>query len=529
MFVLVLAGCVETPPNTTPSTLPSADGAALVPGGVVACEGGDGPRLVRTEIGADWAAPALADPRAGEQGFVVADLDQDGWFDLVMPRSEEDLRVLFGAADGSFAQRPTHDDPILDTTGGSAADADGDGDVDVLLFGYDAPLRLLVNDGAGHFDPVEIDPDPSRAGCGGAAAWGDMDLDGDLDLFFGRRIRRDLDEDGNIVGVRCESVLLENEGGLVFADRSEQLSNDVQLDQVMAAGWHDLDDDPYPELYVVSDLPTETPGNRLLDNVDGALVEVAQSSLHFNLAGMGLGVGDFNDDEVLDLVIPGIMEIRLMTSSSPGVWVDAARSMDLYPQDPDQDTAWSTDVADLDNDGDLDIVTAYGPREGEAYGSPPVQPSELYLREGDRFVGAAAAWGWQDPGSYRGALAVDLDHDGSLDLIKRAYGGGATVDHARCDGAAWLEVRLHDATANRSAVGARVVVTAGDQRFVRTVVAGSTSYYSGGPPEAHFGLGDLDSVDAIEVVWPEGATSSFPGVDSRQVVDVYRSGLQASR
>jgi hypothetical protein len=84
---------------------------------------------------------------------------------------------------------------------------------------------------------------------------------------------------------------------------------------------------------------------------------------------------------------------------------------------------------------------------------------------------------------------------------------------SRCGSAHFLAISLRDdAISNHSAVGARVKVVAADRSWVRWVTAGGTGYGTGGPPEVHFGLGDLRTVDRIEVLWPDG-TSSWVGVD----------------
>jgi hypothetical protein len=44
--------------------------------------------------------------------------------------------------------------------------------------------------------------------------------------------------------------------------------------------------------------------------------------------------------------------------------------------------------------------------------------------------------------------------------------------------------------------------------------------YTTGPAEVHIGLGDVERVDAVEIVWPGGAVSTLERVDSRQILDV---------
>ena len=68
-----------------------------------------------------------------------------------------------------------------------------------------------------------------------------------------------------------------------------------------------------------------------------------------------------------------------------------------------------------------------------------------------------------------------------------------------------------DPRLNRRALGARVTVSSGDRRQVRTV-QGAMSYLSSSDPRAHFGLGSSDAPVSIAVRWPDGLEETFDGV-----------------
>jgi hypothetical protein len=61
-----------------------------------------------------------------------------------------------------------------------------------------------------------------------------------------------------------------------------------------------------------------------------------------------------------------------------------------------------------------------------------------------------------------------------------------------------------------------VTVEAGDRTWQQWIRAGGTSMSASGPPVAHFGLGDRDSIDRITVTWRDGATSVYQVIDTRQ-------------
>ncbi len=65
-------------------------------------------------------------------------------------------------------------------------------------------------------------------------------------------------------------------------------------------------------------------------------------------------------------------------------------------------------------------------------------------------------------------------------------------------------------TGDRFAIGATVTVWKGDQKFVRPVLR-SYSYLASNDPRVHFGLGNLDAIEGIEVRWANGSKERFAG------------------
>jgi hypothetical protein len=67
------------------------------------------------------------------------------------------------------------------------------------------------------------------------------------------------------------------------------------------------------------------------------------------------------------------------------------------------------------------------------------------------------------------------------------------------------------------------MVTAQDRSWSGTVRAGGTGLASGGPPEIHLGLGDIDKVDTLRVRWPDGELSEFESISTRQYLTITRT------
>lgn len=538
-LVALLVGCAQAPASLPEPFEPvpsETSWTTLTGSATVSCEAPaerSADPLVRTVLGEGWTfEPDYHTPewsvRWGAKGVVIGDFDGDGILDIVAPQYSEPSRLLLGVGDGSFEEAPLPAaDGVHGAVGGSAADADGDGDLDIFLYcQYATPPVMLWNDGVGVFTAeTRADwDDPGFLGCGGSASWADFDLDGDLDLFYGRLGLVTPDD----VYTPCPSRLLENDGSGTFVDVADTwLGDDLQSTRIMASGWLPFDADPHPELYVVTDMVIAGFGSNVLyDNGPDGLTRLPIPSLDLRPAGMGLGAADLNGDAVVDLLIPDQGRLLALRSEPGAIWVNDAVSLGLVPAlDEGQVTAWGGDYADLDNDGDLDLLVTYGTNPHNL-GQSVLQADEIYLRDGDGYNRTAEAWGAADLDPSRGVLAVDLNRDGWLDIVKRELGGVVTVDMARCGAEEWLTVRLND-TGNTAAVGATVRLHVGDETQTRWVVAGSTSFSSGGPPEVHFGLGAADLVDRLEVVWPDGEIDSWSDVSTRQHLEITRGAAEA--
>jgi hypothetical protein len=153
--------------------------------------------------------------------------------------------------------------------------------------------------------------------------------------------------------------------------------------------------------------------------------------------------------------------------------------------------------------------------------------NQLYLNDGKGVFTEGGAGDFGSPSEvFRALAAADLDDDGDLDLVTTALAShGRIFENVRSSGH-WLKVRVRDERLKRDVFNARVAVTAGSVTQQRTVQS-AISYLTSCVTPVHFGLGASTTVDAIVVTWPGGEVERFPGGPAdREVTLVRGAGLR---
>jgi hypothetical protein len=114
----------------------------------------------------------------------------------------------------------------------------------------------------------------------------------------------------------------------------------------------------------------------------------------------------------------------------------------------------------------------------------------------------------------RSAVAVDLDNDGDMDIVTNEFNGRPQVlvsNLAQTHGVHFLKVRLHGSRSNREGLGTQVTVVLPDGRRVVKVADGKSGYLSQSDLPLYFGLGAADHAMSIDILWPSGQKQSLTG------------------
>jgi enediyne biosynthesis protein E4 len=447
---------------------------------------------------ADTAAPApVFRDRAAQLGLALntdaacwADLDNDGWVDLVAAGT-----VWRNRGGTNFVKLAGGVGNVV------AGDFDNDGYVD--LFSW-SQLRLYRNQGGTNFTEVKLPPLPKCSSRG--ACWGDLNGDGYLDLYLGGF------EDWD-AGITYTSIILLSEKGAAF--RVAWSEARWRTRGVTAC---DFDRDGHLDVYASNyrlqpNQLWHNDGTGHFKDVAAAYNALATSPGFEGGHSIGAAWGDFDNDGHFDLFAGNFAHVdergdqpksRFLKNLGPAkghVFQDMGTCGVFYQE------SYATPAAgDYDNDGKLDLffTTVYGVASFNRKNFPVL----FHNQGGFAFVDTTATAGVAElPPTYQAAWA-DFNNDGQLDLIA---GGRLFVNQG--NRGHWLKVRLSGdgRQVNRSAIGAQVRVRVAGQTLSRQVEAG-TGEGNQNDLTLHFGLGSQVEPVSLEIFWPNGTTQSVSAV-----------------
>ncbi|WP_373495738.1 VCBS repeat-containing protein [Aquiflexum sp.] len=411
------------------------------------------------------------------------------------------------------------------------------------------------------------------------AAFFDYDRDGDLDLYVMNNEQsnavpgtyRDKITDGTSIN---NDRLYKNNGDGTFTDVSIEAGITIEgfgLGLAIA----DLNMDGWPDVYVGNDYLS----NDLLyiNNGDGTFSnQIANLIKHQSMFSMGVDVSDYNNDGMPDIVVLDMLaetNLRKKTTISKnqyevyinndrwGFEYQHVRNMLQLNNGPgvpfseigqlagvyQTDWSWAPLFVDVDNNGLRDILITNGfPRDitdkdfmnyrkgVAAYASttmlldsiPIIKiPNYAYKNNGDlTFSNVGEEWGLNIPSFSNGAVFVDLDGDGDLDYVVNNINEPAFVFENKLDsyspGSHFLRIRLKGSDQNPQGLGAKIIIRVDDGLMQFHEHYLTRGYMSSVEDVVHFGLGDNQKIQSLEILWPDGNYQKLENISSNQIMDM---------
>jgi hypothetical protein len=488
---------------------------------------------------------------ANGAGVALLDYDNDGWLDIYMVNGTT-YEALDGKATPPHAAlfHNNHDGTFTDVAakagvtndrwgyGAVVADYDNDGWPDIYVTNY-GKNRLYHNNHDGTFTDVAEKAGVALGSWSTGATFGDYDGDGRLDLFVAGYLQYDIKHppvSGSEAvhysscqfrgvpvmcgpqGIRGElDHLFHNNGDGTFTDVSEKLGvSNPDRYYGLGALFVDVNNDGKPDLVVADD---STPNYLYINKGNGTFEDQSYvSGFALNgdgreMANMGIAAGDYENNGHMDLVVTTFSDDYkvVFQNDGKGNFNDVSYKVGVaVPTIPF--VGFGDGFLDFDNDGWKDLLLVNGHTypevDKQAWGTSYAQRPLLFhnLQNGKfELMPAVEGTGLAVVSVARGAAFGDLFNNGKIDVVLNAVDRvPVLLRNVNPDHHHWVELKLIGGPKSpRDAVGATVYLTAGGIRQRGDVLSGG-SYLSSNDFRVHFGLGDVASVDHVEIHWPSG-------------------------
>ena len=491
-------------------------------------------------------------------GVALLDYDQDGWLDIYMVNGST-FDALSGKTPAPHAAlfHNNHDGTFTDVAakagvtnerwgmGVAVGDYDNDGWPDLFVANF-GKNRLYHNNHDGTFTDTAEKAGVQLGNWSSGPTFGDYDGDGRLDLFVSGYVHFDANQGPSNtasnfcqfrgVNVMCgprglkgeHDHLFHNNGDGTFTDVSEKAGvSDPNGYYGFTSVFVDLNNDGKVDLLVADD---STPNYLYINKGNGAFEDDSYASgyaLNENgreTASMGVAIGDYQNNGLVDLFNTTFSDDYDVLYRNDG---DANFTDDSYAAGVAEPTVpflgWGTEFIDYDNDGWKDLFAVNGHvyplvdqnNWGTTYAERPLL---FRNQQGKKFdlVPPVEGTGLALVIPARGSAFGDLFNDGRIDVVINNMDlPPSLLRNVNPDKHHWVELSLVGGLKSpRDAVGATVYVTAGGMKQRGDVLSGG-SYISSNDPRVHFGLGDSDKIDAVEIHWPSGQKEKviLPSVD----------------
>ena len=498
-------------------------------------------------------------------GAAVFDCDGDNFLDVATINGSSienfkkggDLFVtLYRQIDGAKTVTPKFEN-ITSTAnltrkgwgmGVTAVDYDGDGILDLFATGFNSNA-LYRGKGGCKYEDVTEKSGVKGIGFQTGAAWADYDRDGDLDVFVPGYVALDLNnlpvfgssKTCAYKGIRVQcgprglpgerDYFYRNNGSGTFEEIAEKIGV-ADKDKYFGLGvtFADYDNDGWLDLYVADD---SSPNYLYKNNRDGTFSDVSfETGTSYSGAGeeqgsMGVSVADYDNDGFLDIFVTNFESEQNTLYRNLGVkgFLDVAGETGVA-QPAKSFVGWGTSLTDFDNDGWLDLFVVNGhvyPQMELAKSESAAgfrQPLLLERNLGNgKFEDVSKASGLRNLPMFsaRGAAFGDLNNDGLVDVVITNLGDKPMVLlNTSENNNQKVTFKLIQNGKNKDAIGSRITLKTDKRKLIQEVQAG-TSYLSQNDFRLHFGFGESEKIESVEVRWNDGQIEKISGVQPNQI------------
>jgi hypothetical protein len=570
----------------------------------------------------EWAS-ATNRVLSNGSGVAAGDFDNDGRVDIFFCSLNQRNRLFRNLGNWQFKDVTEESGlrfPPLFYRGAVFADLNGDGWLDLVVGSVSQGVFCFLNDQRGHFTDATAEANTASPFANESLALADIDGNGTLDLYVCNNRNDDIRdwprvpityvnkkptvppqlrnritfENGVLQEFGEPSILYLNDGrahfrsvsftnGAFYDMRGEALTN-TPLDWGLAAAFHDFNNDGAPDLYVCNDY--WTPDRLWINGGRGRFKEIDSLALRkIPSSSMGADFTDINRDGKVDIFavdmlsrssemrrrqtvakrpVPprvGDLESRVQTPQNTlllnrgdGTFAEIACLAGVEASD----WSWSPMFLDVDLDGYDDLLITSGhlrdiqdfdannrilaqqdswrsspmaatnlqrafteARREHAKLYPPLNmPIVAFRNRGDlHFDEVTTNWGLNELGVNHGIALADLDNDGDLDVVVNRLGSPAAI--FRNDATApRIAVRLHGKAPNTQAIGAKIELLGAPVSNQVCEVTSGGHYMSGCDTLRVFAPGARQTGLGLRVRWRDGSVTEIADVKPNHLYEI---------